>query len=516
MLESDYVIIEQFGTRVSVKGRLCGGYVLGINSKVVSRTSLLCQTDEYCILRANSCNGHILFCFVYFSPKSNVNLLDLFRHLKSFGNNIVIIGDMNARIGRFQNYSNSRLNESRRESMDSTLNARDRRLIRILKDTDFRIINGSTVSDINGCFTFVNSNGSSVIDLCIATERISQCFDFQVLDLIHSCHLPILVSYYYKPKSEVNSVPVIRWDNNLKETFVNNLSKLEEINGYPENILEYIQQIKEACKNTGLVVKRSNTMQIGGPKWFDKKCLYYRKVAQRNLRKFRRSTEIDRNKLRKLYIGSQRSYRNLCKAKRTRLYKTLESRMSDIKRTKEFYAALQYFRPRKSQTIQQEHVTPEKFRNFYSELFSNDQNDDNDADLDLSDHVSECNELDSDFSFAELNVVLKLLSTNKAAGPDQVVNEVWKSLKSQQRLVLLDLINAMWRDNKIYEELLETVIVPIFKKADKKDPANYRPISLVNTFTKILTSLMTERLNNWCEKNSKISMYQAAYRKGMG
>jgi len=74
----------------------------------------------------------------------------------------------------------------------------------------------------------------------------------------------------------------------------------------------------------------------------------------------------------------------------------------------------------------------------------------------------------------------------------------------------------MWRNNTIDSELLETIIVPIFKKGDKTQPNNYRPISLLNTFTNLLTSIMTNRLNDWCEKNSKISMFQAAYRKGMG
>jgi len=157
-------------------------------------------------------------------------------------------------------------------------------------------------------------------------------------------------------------------------------------------------------------------------------------------------------------------------------------------------------------------VNPEQFRDFYATLFS----DNTPITEQQSDKVIECKELDDDFDFTELNKGLKLLSLKKAAGPDQIVNEAWRSLHTQQRLVLLDLINKTWRENRIESQLLETVIVPIYKKGDRKDPGNYRPISLVNTFTKILTSLMTQRLNTWCEKNSKISMFQAAYRKGMG
>jgi hypothetical protein len=41
-------------------------------------------------------------------------------------------------------------------------------------------------------------------------------------------------------------------------------------------------------------------------------------------------------------------------------------------------------------------------------------------------------------------------------------------------------------------------------------------ISLLNTGMKLYTSLLCNRLNEWCEKHSQISDYQAAYRKMYG
>ncbi|OXA43511.1 Neuroligin-2 [Folsomia candida] len=71
--------------------------------------------------------------------------------------------------------------------------------------------------------------------------------------------------------------------------------------------------------------------------------------------------------------------------------------------------------------------------------------------------------------------------------------------------------NKNWADN-----WAEIIIAPIYKKGDKQNPINYRPISLVNTGLKLYTMLMTNRLNAWCDKNDKVSQFQAAYRKGMG
>jgi hypothetical protein len=66
------------------------------------------------------------------------------------------------------------------------------------------------------------------------------------------------------------------------------------------------------------------------------------------------------------------------------------------------------------------------------------------------------------------------------------------------------------------EDAIEVIIYPVFKKGDDSIPSNYRPISLVNTCVKLLTAMMSNRLNKWCEENRKISEYQAAYRKSKG
>jgi hypothetical protein len=110
--------------------------------------------------------------------------------------------------------------------------------------------------------------------------------------------------------------------------------------------------------------------------------------------------------------------------------------------------------------------------------------------------------LDSDFSFVELNEAIGRLATNKAPGPDSITNEVWKALDYNNRICLLDSINELWRNNRVPDSLSEIVISPIHKKGDRCIAANYRPISLVNTSLKLITMLMTERLNIWCEKKS--------------
>lgn len=66
------------------------------------------------------------------------------------------------------------------------------------------------------------------------------------------------------------------------------------------------------------------------------------------------------------------------------------------------------------------------------------------------------------------------------------------------------------------ESWSEIVIVPIFKKGNPNLPSNYRPISLLNTVTKLFTTILTTRLDTWCSKQEIISEFQAGFKRGTG
>jgi hypothetical protein len=117
---------------------------------------------------------------------------------------------------------------------------------------------------------------------------------------------------------------------------------------------------------------------------------------------------------------------------------------------------------------------------------------------------------------SELDTAISKLSCGKAAGSDGIPNEVWKCLNAEQKEILLDTLNNCWNTLSFPDEWSEIIISPIYKKGDKRNPGNYRPISLMNTGLKLYTMLMSSRLNDWCERNKKVSDYQAAYRKGYG
>ena len=56
-------------------------------------------------------------------------------------------------------------------------------------------------------------------------------------------------------------------------------------------------------------------------------------------------------------------------------------------------------------------------------------------------------------------------------------------------------------------------VVPVFKSGDKTIPDNYRPISLLSSFSKILEKVVSIRLTHFLEQENILSKFQFGFRK---
>jgi hypothetical protein len=55
-------------------------------------------------------------------------------------------------------------------------------------------------------------------------------------------------------------------------------------------------------------------------------------------------------------------------------------------------------------------------------------------------------------------------------------------------------------------------VVPVFKSGDKTNPGNYRPISLLSSFSKILEKVVSIRLTLFLEKENVLTQFQFGFR----
>jgi hypothetical protein len=98
------------------------------------------------------------------------------------------------------------------------------------------------------------------------------------------------------------------------------------------------------------------------------------------------------------------------------------------------------------------------------------------------------------FSKAQLKTLIKTLPRQKAPGSDFVTAEMLFPVAEILANPLYDLFSLCWKWSYTPHSWRLAQVVPIYKKGDSTDPANYRPISLTSTFRKLLEKCLMPTL----------------------
>ena len=105
------------------------------------------------------------------------------------------------------------------------------------------------------------------------------------------------------------------------------------------------------------------------------------------------------------------------------------------------------------------------------------------------------------FTLEELSQSLKSCKNNKQPGPDNLQMELLKWLDRDNRKTLLNLINIWWCNKSAPHDLFRARVVPIFKKGETDNAANYRPISLLSSIYKVYMIMLRQRMQRAVECN---------------
>ena len=74
-------------------------------------------------------------------------------------------------------------------------------------------------------------------------------------------------------------------------------------------------------------------------------------------------------------------------------------------------------------------------------------------------------------------------------------------------------MNSTFLTGIIPDNLKIALVTPVFKANEKKKFINYRPISVLSCFSKLLEKLMYKRLIQFIEKNKILSKHQYGFRQ---
>ena len=117
----------------------------------------------------------------------------------------------------------------------------------------------------------------------------------------------------------------------------------------------------------------------------------------------------------------------------------------------------------------------------------------NPPDVDLS-------SLGQPFEMEELEEAIDSSANRKSPGPDGLPIEVYKCFNNRCREHLLNTFNEIATTGFMPRSWKEGRIILLYKKGDKKDILNYRPITLLNADYKLLCKILANRLNVWIKE----------------
>ena len=106
----------------------------------------------------------------------------------------------------------------------------------------------------------------------------------------------------------------------------------------------------------------------------------------------------------------------------------------------------------------------------------------------------------------------KSIKPKYSAGPDEIPSIIIKIIMSLIPEVIANLINSSLNSGIIHNRLKAAIIIAIYKKGDKADPNNYRPIALINALSKILEKVVGYQLRKYLESNKILNNNQFGFR----
>lgn len=117
-------------------------------------------------------------------------------------------------------------------------------------------------------------------------------------------------------------------------------------------------------------------------------------------------------------------------------------------------------------------------------------------------------------SITEVKKEILLLNNTNSEGYDEINTKIIKTCVDEIVEVLTQLINLSFYEGIFPEALKLSVVRPLYKKGDRLDLNNYRPITLIPILSKIYEKCMYKRIENYCTKFNIINKEQHGFQKG--
>ena len=118
------------------------------------------------------------------------------------------------------------------------------------------------------------------------------------------------------------------------------------------------------------------------------------------------------------------------------------------------------------------------------------------------------------FTVEDIISAIDEINPDSATSDGDIPAKILKFCKKPLSQALFKLWKCSYEVGKIPQVYKEQFITPVYKKGNKTDPANYRPVSLTSHIIKVFERIMRKNLVCFLEKNHIFSSKQHGFRKG--
>ncbi|XP_045480919.1 uncharacterized protein LOC123685307 [Harmonia axyridis] len=416
---------------------------------------------------------------------------------------MIVLGDCNARIG------SEIIPGIKQRFNEEVINSNGELLINLCALSELRINNTFFHHKAQHKYTFENSRGQrSTIDYILSNRHIhpAQVRDVRTLNSanVNSDHrllmgkvklkLPLKRNNKNRKEQKLNVESL--WHDSTRVLYQRRLQEKIETNPIDsrDDVDVCWQKLKtniEEAVNEVLGKRMINMDKgINRTPWFtdeikkkcsEKKQVYLKYRAQRTPESYEQYKTI-RNETNSLIRSAKNSHWE-------KFSKRMESDFYGLQ--KQMWRLIRTQRKEINELTEPKHISKETWTKYLETLYKKEEDNierNNTPAIVTSDSVSVEN--------TDVELALRQLRNRKSPGLDGIPNELLKY--GGQHLVeqLTLLTKAIFYHHRIPEQWRTSIAVLMFKKGDKKKPENYRGINLLSTTLKLITKIITNKINN--------------------
>ena len=119
------------------------------------------------------------------------------------------------------------------------------------------------------------------------------------------------------------------------------------------------------------------------------------------------------------------------------------------------------------------------------------------------------------FQLIDKDTILKIgknMKPKSSSGPDNISSKLLKHILPEIAEPLTHIINLSLKSGLVPDLMKESIIIPIYKDGDPKELGNHRPISLLNSISKIYEKIVHKQLYEYVTNNNILNDRQYGFR----